>query len=106
MIESIDITYNRWVKAFLSINKSSPHEETENNKPVYRNFLAGDAINSQMLDLKCIKEGCCGVEITIFFPDSGLFIVPIPVEFDLDREDIDLENEEFLYEHTEKYQIH
>lgn len=86
-LQHIDINYSAWPRAFLNVLVKTPHGEDD---PSYYTFVSGSRPLSNVVDIRCIKEGCCGGTISIYFQSSGPHFLPIPGGFDFEREDVDL----------------
>ena len=106
MSEYVDIVYENWVKAFLSIDKSPVHGSSADVPSRTINYIAGSSMVTKTLDLKCTREKCCDLNVTILFTEPGAYLVPIPVGFDMDDEDLDLSVEDLIADEQVKPRGH
>jgi hypothetical protein len=89
--ESIEIPHWRWAEVCKRIADHPQHGGKDNLPPEYYTFISGKDGISQYADIRCVKENCCGVVVTVFFPYEGAHILPMPVGFDFIRDTWDLE---------------
>ncbi|MFQ6010878.1 MAG: hypothetical protein ACE5KG_01765 [Nitrososphaerales archaeon] len=106
MGEYVDIAYDGWILAFQNIDKSSLHGSSPEKASRIINYVCGSSMVTRTLDLKCAKEVCCNLNVTILFPRAGTYVVPIPVGFKLDDEDLDLRIKDYAPDEQAKPRGH